>query len=324
MLPPSLQGCHEQVQEQLSVFCFLMSQFLIYDLFYVSTWFFSKFLVCQPKSFSCFLMPARQCSQLGSGGWLGNVHLRNRFNVRERMSENHLQNREKWSDIKLSVMYKGNTSGLPAKLCSIKQRMRTLKDLSQDNSRMPQVWCLACCMKGAWRAVSHIRSNPSSAGPWKWLAMALSAFAGIPGPAHIQQCVPIQGTCVPWGPKLLCWLCTVGPADSSECWFKITAILNVSCACPAQTTSSYHRGQMYTLNSSRTQECWMLMRPSFNSQLLELSSLTRLPQFNVWSDLLQRSGGCGGTKLPSLAEHQVLWTLRHFTAQHQGWKRDDF
>lgn len=154
--------------------------------------FFSKFLVCQPKSFSHFLMPARECSQLGSGGWLGNVHLRSQFNVRVRMSENHLQNREKWPERKY----------LWVASQSLQYRMRTLKDLSQDNSRMPQVWCLACCMKCAWRAVSHGRSNPSSAGPWKWLAMALSAFAAIPSPADIQQCVlprvPVCSACALW------------------------------------------------------------------------------------------------------------------------------
>lgn len=165
--------------------------------------FFPKFLVWQPKSFSRFLMPARQCSQLGSGGWLGNVHLRSQFNVRERMSENHLQNREKWSERKYLWV-----ASQP-----LQQQIQTenTQNLSQDNSRMPQVWCLACCMKWAWRAVSHTRSDPSSAGPWKWLAMALSAFAAIPSPAHIQQC-PVQGTCVPgtWAPVLVvlrgtCW-----------------------------------------------------------------------------------------------------------------------
>lgn len=155
-MPSSLQGCHGQVNVQLNTSCFLMSQFLIYDLFMSIHDFFSKFLVCQPKSFSHFLMPARQCSQLGSGGWLGNVHLRSQFNVRVRMSENHLQNREKWPERKY----------LWVASQSLQYRMRTLKDLSQDNSRMPQVWCLACCMKCAWRAVSHGRSNPSSAGPW--------------------------------------------------------------------------------------------------------------------------------------------------------------
>lgn len=139
--------------------------------------FFPRFWSANRRASPVFFCLHRQCSQLGSGGWLGNVHLRKRFNARERMSENHLWNREKWSDIKSSVTYKRNTSGLAAKLCSSKYRARTLKDSSQDKSRMPQVWCLACCMKGAWRAVSHIRSNPSSAGPWKWLATASSAFA---------------------------------------------------------------------------------------------------------------------------------------------------
>lgn len=32
-MPPSLQGCHGQVNVQLNISCFLMSQFLIYDLF---------------------------------------------------------------------------------------------------------------------------------------------------------------------------------------------------------------------------------------------------------------------------------------------------
>lgn len=176
----SSQGCHKQADVQLKSFCFSLSQFLICDLFCVSTWFFSKVLVCQLKPsllYSLLLCLHRQRSYLGSGGWLKNVHLRNWFNARERMSENLLQGRGKWCDIKLSVMCKGDTSGFLARLCSRQCRAGPLKDYSQDNCRMSLVWCLVCCMKGAWRVVSHIRSNPSSAGPWKWLAVASSAFS---------------------------------------------------------------------------------------------------------------------------------------------------
>lgn len=130
-----------------------------------------------------------------------------------------------------------------------------------------------------------------------------------------QHCVPAQVPVCP-GDLGSCAACTL---------WDLLAVLNADLksqeywmwAVPAQLTPSLATTEVKcTLNSSPAQECWVLTRPGFSCQLLKLFFF---PQFTVWSELVQTV--VGSSSLP----WQSTGSFKHSgTAQHQGWKRDDF
>lgn len=236
-MPPNSQSCHEQFHVQLSTFCFLMPQFLIFDLFMLVHDFFSQVSGLPTKELFPFSHACKTVLTVGLRRLAGKCSFKKPVQCKGKDECKSSPEYRKiiWKEIPLGCQPS-------SAVANTENTQRPFPRQQQDAPGLMLGMLNERCLKG----FSHIRSNPSSAGPWGWLTMALSAFAGIPSPADIQQCVPVQGTCAPWRPELLCWLYSVGPADSSECWIKIREILNVSYACPAQTIFSYHRGQMYT------------------------------------------------------------------------------